>query len=63
MNGKYLSDGFSWLVLGTRIYRCLKTDKLATAAHIARTGIKLGVFEDAGSWRTAALMNYRIDEI
>lgn len=59
---KYLPDGFGWLVLGMRIYRCLKEGRYATAAHYAKKGLALGVYEDAGSWRTAALLNYKIGE-
>jgi hypothetical protein len=63
VSDKYLPDGYSWLVLGARIYPCLKQDRLASAAHTARIGVKLGIFSDSSSWRTAALMNYKITEI
>lgn len=59
---KYLAEAFSWLVLGKRIYKCLKAGQYATAAHYAKRGVKLGIYEDAGSWRTAALLNYKIGE-
>ncbi len=46
-----------WWILGHAAFQALERGDIGAAVAAIRRGRELGVFEDAGSWRTAVLVN------